>query len=197
MKKSSVLSLLVAFILLCLTNYVLANPSRFEGKPDQATAELYTGYFVWQDKDGFHVWAGSSEQEHVFTGVIHTDGFFDNVFMNIVGKNDYTKVERKRQYLRFQMTTSGKVSGIDFNISNGTFAKLELLMDGENTSASNIYIGKEGWHPESHKFILFQGCYKVGKSDGRKAVILDDSFLWHPGSPHFPHFGTGPHAPYW
>lgn len=48
-------------------------------------------------------------------------------------------------------------------------------MDGENANPDCTYISKEGWHPESCKFILFQGCYIVGKSDVRMSIMIDDS----------------------
>jgi len=75
-KKQWLSVVLVGFFLIALTGSALAwsGKADVDGKPVQFSPGGPKGYYIWQDDHGFHIWTTTRGEEHVFSGVIRTDG---------------------------------------------------------------------------------------------------------------------------
>jgi hypothetical protein len=172
------LCILTLLIMVCFSNYSIAAPSnKLDGKPVAFDSGNSTGYFIWQDNDGLHLRSTTTQIKRVFSGTISTDGNFEDVFGRYSGGDDYFRINEKRDQAVFQFTTTGDTASIDLRIFNGTNVSFNLSMDGKSIDPVNIFIGWDGWHPDSHKFTL---RHTDGDSErcrnGRTVFFCDDSF---------------------
>jgi hypothetical protein len=46
------------------------------------------------------------------------------------------------------------VDGIDFRVMGGTYLSFALFMGGSPVNPAEVYLGREGWRPSSHQFML-------------------------------------------
>src|SRR6266511_5480935 len=79
MRKNWLIISLVGLFLIALTGNALAWSPRVEGKPDEFRPGGMKGYYIWHDDNGLHLWTTTRGREHVFSGVIRTDGNFVQV----------------------------------------------------------------------------------------------------------------------
>jgi len=190
--KRTVRFMLVLLALVCFSGYAFAAYSlKLDGRPDEFKPGKSLGYFMWQDKDGLHLRTTTSGTEHVFSGVIRTNGRFEDVFGKMTGKDDYSRVNRGRDEITFTFTTVGGEAGIDLAINGGTYVKFDLSMDGDNADPATIFIGRDGWHPGDYKFTLRHDDDQERDNDDRTIVIVDEGFWWGWNSPHI-HRHPGP-----
>jgi hypothetical protein len=187
----------IGLVLLLLTlfwvhSYAFASYStNFEGKPKLFNPGNSLGYFMWQDKDGFHLRTTSSGMEHVFSGTIHTNGRFENIFGKTSETNDYSRVNEEWDKITFKFTNSGRESGIDLSLKGGTYITFDLFMDDNPMNPENIFIGSDGWHPGSFKFTL---QHDGSKNRDNTIFIINDDLWWGWGPPHG-YLGHGPGGP--
>ncbi|MDR3563645.1 MAG: hypothetical protein P4N59_19730 [Negativicutes bacterium] len=192
--KKGLVFILVVLILLCFSNYAFA--SILDGRPAAFEAEENTGYFIWQDKNGLHVRATTAGPEHSFSGIIRTDGSFQDVFSKARGANDYCRISDDRGKITFWFTASGDEAGLDLHVTDGTYVNFKLSMDGEDVDSAKIFIGGEGWHPGGNKFTLQKNSVAEEKgptcNESRTIIIIVGGFWWG----HFPHDWPhdGPHG---
>lgn len=151
-----------------------------EGKPDDLRPDGPAGYYIWQDNNGFHVWATTRGQDRAFTGVVRTDGrivhvrghrleagdsfrvysdIHENAWFRSSDRNDGRRfifdgrqVDFDNSSLRFKFETTGGSDGVNFNIVNASYVEFELYVDGRPINRRQIYLGDEGWHPRGNKF---------------------------------------------
>lgn len=174
-----VLALLVG---LCFTSYTYAaySPS-FNDRPTVFDPGKIRGYFLWQDKEGFHLRTTSNGDIHNFSGTVRTDGRFKNVLESYKGDSDYLEVNKSQNKIKYNITASEEEEGIDFQLSYGSYIKFSLSLDSEAINPNEIFIGKDGWHPVSHDFtILYDGDY-TKYIDGQTILIIDSRFGWPRG----------------
>lgn len=191
MKTTATIMILV-FALLCFAGSALAAESlKFSGQPTMFSPGKSTGYFIWQDSDGLH-FRSTSDQKHVFSGVIQTNGHFENVFTKLTEKDDYVHVNHARDEVNFTFTTAANEAGIDMSFKGGTYIKFDLSMDGEKVNPFDIFIGSEGWHPVDYKFTLrHKEDHQCDHDDDHTTIIIDGGFWWD-WTPHHFHPGLGP-----
>jgi hypothetical protein len=176
----------------CFSGYVLA-AAILDGRPAAFRSGESTGYFLWQDKDGLHIRAASNGTQHSFSGNIRTDGEFRDVFSQTGGTGDYCRVSDDREKIAFWFTAAGNQAGIDLRVRGGTYITFKLSMDGEDAAAANIFVGKDGWHPDGNKFTLQYPLDRDFDDRGRTVIIVPDPFWWgHDGPWHGPWHGPGP-----
>jgi hypothetical protein len=143
-------------LLVTLSGTAFAWSDRSEGRPAQSLGQLMNipSISIWHDrKDEFHIKSANLRNQHVFTGVIQTDGRFYNINQKELENGDFVKVDRDHNTIRFRFTGRG-IDEINFNVKGGDTVKLDLYKDGHEMPSKNIFIGKKGWHPKDNKFNL-------------------------------------------
>lgn len=153
MKKASMFLILVLTLLAC-SSYAFAWSPRVEGKPDMFRPGEIKGYFIWHNENGLHIWTTTRGREHVFSGVIRTDGRFIDIKGQRLEHDDFYRVDNDRNRISFRDTTDGGIDGLNFKVANGSHVHFDLYMDGHKIDPQEIYIGNEGWHPEYSDFTL-------------------------------------------
>ena len=149
MKKLSCLVVLTCF-LVTLSGTAFAWSDRSEGRPQQNPPSLS----IWHDRsDEFHVKSTNLRRQHVFSGVIQTDGRFYDVDDKDLENGDFIKVDRDRNTIRFRFTGHG-TDEVNFRVRRGDNLTFNLNRDGRDMPSHEIFIGRQGWHPRDNKFTL-------------------------------------------
>ncbi len=184
LKKRWLITSLVGLFLIALSGSVFAwsGNADVSGKPDEFTPSGSTGYYIWQDDRGFHIWTTTPNVAHVFTGVIHTDGVIFNIKGHNLERGDSVRTDedfRRRSWtnghargnrlvfggrelsyekdqIRFKFDTTGGSDGLNFQLRNARYIDFELFVDGHPVNRKNIHIGQSSWQPLSFKFRLNQ-----------------------------------------
>jgi len=148
---AAVLMLLVAF-----SGSVFAWSPTVQGQPEyyQEGAHHHRGYYIWKDDEGLHVRTTTRGMQHEFSGVIRTDGEFVHIRGARLEQDDFYRVSRDGDRIRFKFETSGGKDGLDFRIREGTYVNFELYMDGQRIDPREIHIGARGFHPHRSVFTL-------------------------------------------
>lgn len=182
MKKKWFSAILVGLFIVALTGSAFAwsGKADISGKPDELSSYGQEGYYIWQDNNGFHIWTTTRGEEHVFSGVIRTDGDFFHIrghrleqgdsfkdysevqgrtWFDAQGKNRGNRfsiggreVSHEGDKIRFKFETTGGSDGINFRVSNANFVAFDLYIDGHPINRKKINIGEESWHPQSPSF---------------------------------------------
>lgn len=171
-KVFSFLLVFATFFCFQSTAFMAWSPS-YEGEPDVLSPHHILGIFAWHDNDGFHLRNTAIGENHVFSGKIHTNGYFKDVDDRLFRGDDYYHI-KDRDTIDFQFTTDGRSVGIDFDVNDGDYMAFELYMDGHKISPLDVYIGQSSWHPNDYKFTLERPSYY---SDERPVVIVHGG--WH------------------
>ncbi|MCE5286083.1 MAG: hypothetical protein LLG02_09595 [Pelosinus sp.] len=180
MKKKLVIILGLLLIILSGNAFAWSGRADVEGSPGNFTLGIQSGYFIWQDDRGFHVWTTANDTPHVYSGVIHTDGEFNHVRGHRLENGDSFQVSESEDHrwfwegsgrhhfanngrlvnldtdkLRFSFQTNSGADGINFNIKSANYIDFDLFVDGKPVARQDIHIGNVGWHPQSNKFRLY------------------------------------------
>lgn len=153
MKKLTMFLVLVFTLLMC-SSFAFAWSPRLEGRPDMFRPGETRGYFIWHNDDGLHLRMTTHGKEHVFSGVIQTNGRFTDVEERNLENGDFYKVGIDKDKIIFRDTTAGGMDGINFKIKGGNYVRFDLFMDGHKIDTREIYVGDHGWHPEHSDFTL-------------------------------------------
>ncbi|HWR45174.1 hypothetical protein [Sporomusa sp.] len=147
----------ITCLLVTLSGTAFAWSDRSEGRPEQTLGQLMSipSLSIWHDRnDQFHIKSANlRSQQHVFTGVIQTDGRFYNIKEKELENGDFVRVDRDHNTIRFRFTGRG-VDEVDFKVKGGDTVKFDLYKDGHEMPRKDIFIGKNGWHPRDNKFKL-------------------------------------------
>ncbi|SFL36022.1 hypothetical protein [Pelosinus propionicus] len=189
--------ILILIVLFSINSYAFASYSpKIEGKPSEFQPSNSVGYFLWQDRDGFHLRTSAAGTKHKFSGSIRTNGKFGDIFAKMSGTDDSSDMNNDRDKIDFNLTNLSGEAGIDLYVKGGTDITFELFMDGETVDPENIYIGSEGWHPGKSKFTLQQDGKKENKDN--QIIIVDGGFWWGWEPPYSPwRHGPGPRDRRW
>lgn len=151
MRKVSLL-MITMFLLVALSSNAFAWSPQLQGQPEDFRPGDSRGVFIWHDGEGMHLRTTTYGQEHVFFGVIRTDGRFDAVRGYREEAGDFHRVSWDRDNITFRFNTEGGVDGLNFRVHDGEHVTFDLYMDGHRISTKQIYIGHEGWHPHHSEF---------------------------------------------
>lgn len=181
MKKKGLIVTLVMLFLVALTGSVFAWSGKADvsGKPDEFSQRDKTGYYVWQDNEGFHIWTTTRGEGHIFSGIIRTNGKLSNIRGSSLEKADSFKktdhkenswfdgdrrnhgnrfavgrhdVKYEKDQIRFKFDTDGTADGLNFRVNGADYVEFDLYMDGHPINHRAIHIGEESWHPYSNNF---------------------------------------------
>jgi len=184
--KKRLIVMLVGLFLMAFTGSVFAwsGNADISGKPDDFSTGGHKGYYIWQDDEGFHIWTTTRGEEHVFSGVIRTDGdivalrgqnlerndivqtdenhnrhslfdAFDRGIGNAFNHGD-REIKTQRDQIRFKFDTTGGSDGLNFNLRNARYIDFDLYIDGHPINRREIHISESAWHPTASKFRLNQ-----------------------------------------
>jgi hypothetical protein len=184
MKKKWLIVSLLSMFLFALTSSAFAWSPNLNGKPDQFYPDGPKGYYIWHDEHGFHLWTTTRGEEHVFSGVIRTDGRFFHVRGHRLEAGDSLKVysdvqdkfwfnfsednvenhfafvgrevNMENDKIHFKFDTTGGSDGLNFRVKDASFIDFDLFIDGHPIPHRKIYIGDRGWHPDSHNFKVYE-----------------------------------------
>ncbi|KYZ74831.1 hypothetical protein AXX12_16555 [Anaerosporomusa subterranea] len=152
MRKLSFLVVLTCF-LVTFSGTAFAWSDRSEDRP-------YLAHFgapslsIWHDRnDEFHVKSTNLRGQHIFTGVIQTDGRFYDIDEKNMENGDFVRLDRDRNSIRFRLTGRG-FDEFNFKVRRGDTLKFDLNKDGRDMPRKQIFIGKDGWHPGDNRFTL-------------------------------------------
>jgi hypothetical protein len=164
---------------LCLVSYAAATLSiNFDGKPQMFHPKHIQGYFIWGDDDGIHVRVTTDKEKHVFSGTMHADGRLEDIEEKSLQDDDFAHVKDHNHTVDFQYTTSGEAAGIDFYIYRGQSMDFDIYLDGAKIGPDQIFVGEEGWHPESNKFSLDYNPQKDDQSVNENQTVIITHFHW-------------------
>jgi hypothetical protein len=195
MSARKILLVLALLMIVCFTNYAFAADwsSRLDGKPREFDPGHSKGYYIWEDKDGIHLRVTTPGRKHVFGGTITTNGNFEDVWGKSSGERDHFRVSEDRDKITYKFIVEEGSAGIDFSVSKGSYVKFNLLLDDDDVNPDYIFMGRDGWHPGSHKFELRRNDDpdKYDRDDkDRTVIIIGRPYWWHypdhyPRHPHY------------
>jgi hypothetical protein len=134
--------------LLTSATVLAAGGKYWEGRPDFTVGEA-TGYFIWQDTEGWHIRWTTKGKKHLFSGTITCDENFVHFKAISRDKTDYIK-QVSSQVIRFDAKATGGADGIDFRLSpSTTVVEFDLRTDGSPAPLESIRIGRGKHRPES------------------------------------------------
>ena len=151
MKRVAALITLL-FVLMASTGYALAWGSRLEGRPEGFRPGESRGVFIWHDHQGMHLRTSTHKREHVYSGVIRTDGHFSDVHGVREERGDFHRVSWDRDTITFRFDTDGGTDGLDFRVKRGDRVFFDLYKDGHRISTQEIHLGHDGRHPDDSHF---------------------------------------------
>lgn len=151
MKKAVALVTLL-LVLVASTGYAFAWGPRLEGRPSEFRPGNSRGVFIWHDHAGLHLRTTTHGRDHVFSGVIRTNGDFVDVRGVREERGDFHRVSWDRDTITFRFNTDGGVDGMDFRVKRGDRVFFDLYMDGHRISSREIYLGRGGRHPDRNHF---------------------------------------------
>lgn len=143
-----------AAVLVLAAGTALAWFAPVEGVPAALQQGGERGYFIWQDMDGMHVRVQTNMFAIPFSGKIKTDGHFAAVHGKRLEPGDHYWLDNDKNTLTFKFLVAGGGDGIDFKVMGGSHLAFELYMGGNPVNPAEIYLGREGWRPSSHSFLL-------------------------------------------
>jgi len=106
--------------------------------------------FIWHNGDGWHLRVVDrvDDVEHVYAGVITTDGSFTDI--NPI-KNDSADEfgERGDQRLKYHFTLFNASDGLDWRVEDASYLSFTLYRDGDLMPTRYIFVGESGEHHPS------------------------------------------------
>jgi len=150
--------IIIACVLLVLAAFggiAFAWPDYLNGRPSELRPGNSIGYYIWRDSSGFSLRTTSAERGHVFTGVIRTDGQFNDLRQRRNEPGDFMRLSPDRKSIHFRFTTPrNDMDGIDFSVQNGSRLSFDLLVDGRPVPARLIHLGTGSQHPGNNIFSI-------------------------------------------
>jgi hypothetical protein len=127
----------------------LVTPLNPEGPPNFATG-CPASYWIWYDKDAWHLRTSTVVNVSRFTGTIKAkEGAITDVNLYNTDKKDAAQLENPK-VLRLDLYTKAKLQGVDFK-STAKCLSFDLKIDGKYYS-SLITVGKAEGYPNSTPF---------------------------------------------
>jgi hypothetical protein len=110
------------------------------------------GYYVWQDRDGFHVHWTMGGTSRRASGLISTDGrFLDVGTVGFEPREDL--IARDDRLIAWETLTADGVDGVTFR-GAGSRLTFTFLIDGAPAPAGRIYLGTRGDNPPRNPFTV-------------------------------------------
>jgi hypothetical protein len=148
----SALATLVAVVMLTPAASAAAL-SAAEGAPN-VTDSSPAGYFIFHDENGFHIRTHGPGTEHDFVAVLHSTGTFENLDLIKLESADSVAVSDGGHRLVMHFHTFDGIDGLNFRVNGGDDLRLDLKLDDQQASTSQIFLGPRGHHPKHDPFTI-------------------------------------------
>lgn len=136
---------LLALPALALARNYLVGAQKIRGQPDIQEGKVL-GYFIWADKDGFHLHWCTDGKPYLFTGRVDLDKPVKELTEVREEPGGWAKIYGSR-IVMFSKTSRGQVDGIDLKIPGGRIVQIEFHIDGLEPTPEQIFLGEKGQHP--------------------------------------------------
>lgn len=159
MRNSRIVSAALSALLLIgsiLPTPVFAWPNGLEGQPEGGDPERRAAFYVWYDENGLRLRTNGPGPRHLFRGRLTTDGSFQNAQLVRLEGDDGFEVIDNGQTLMLRFETSISIDGLDFQIQDGTYVRLELTIDDQLAPPQRIFYGKDKRNPIENPFVLYR-----------------------------------------
>lgn len=156
--KKTFLMVMVAIFVLSISTTVFAWPGYVQGRPVSMDLGDSRGYFIWHDDDGYyHIWSSTRNSDHQYSGVIYTNGNFEDVQGRGLESNDWYTVRHEGHEIKFDFSTASHgEDGLKFHVARGEHIRFELFIDGHPIDPQRIHVGHDGWTPNSYDFMIYR-----------------------------------------
>jgi hypothetical protein len=137
---------LLALPALALARTYTVGAGQVRGQPIIEEGKVL-GYFIWVDKEGFHLRWCTDGKPFLFTGRIDTDKPVKEIKDVRAEAGGWAKIYGNR-IVMFSKTSRGQVDGLDLTIPNGRIVQIEFHIDGKEPTPEQIFLGEKGAHPK-------------------------------------------------
>lgn len=141
--------LLLAFLALpalALARTYSVGAGQVRGQPGIEEGKIL-GYFIWVDKEGFHLRWCTDGKPYLFTGRIDADKPIKEIKDVREEPGGWAKIYGNR-IVMFSKTSRGQVDGLDLTIPQGRIVQIEFHIDGKEPTPEQIFLGEKGAHPK-------------------------------------------------
>jgi hypothetical protein len=129
-----------------------------QGKPDNFEPGKPAAYFVWHDRDGWHLRTTTARKLHRFRGTIEVDSGEITELLNHNSEArgpDWARRSRDKKKVTFDLKTDGQADGLNFKVSdNAETVTFSLNVDEGGAPTKRIFVGAQGRPPEASEFTL-------------------------------------------
>lgn len=126
-----------------------------EGRPGAYHPGAPMAYWIWHDRDGYHVRATTAREYHVFAGSVNVGREFTLVLpFRLEGPREYVRKVGHR--IEFWLSTDGGVDGFDFRATWPHEATFDLRIDSLNPARvlQHVFVGARDAHPSVMPFTI-------------------------------------------
>jgi hypothetical protein len=144
--KLILLVALLALPVLALARTYTVGAGQVWGQPTIEEGKVL-GYFIWVDKEGFHLRWCTDGKPYLFTGRIDTDKPVKELKDVRSEPGGWAKIYGGR-IVMFSKTSRGQVDGLDLSVPQGRIVQIEFHIDGKEPTAEQVFLGQKGAHPK-------------------------------------------------
>jgi hypothetical protein len=125
-----------------------------EGQPSMMQQGALASYWIWHDRDGFHLRVTTAHDRRTFTGLITFSGELGWARAYELGPEDEVRVTN--QGIRFRILAEKNINGFDFRVGRGSQATVHLEINdmGPQKLLQSVFLGQNNVHPMSNDFTL-------------------------------------------
>ena len=145
-RKWIILLALLALPALALAGTYTVGAGQVRGQPAIEEGKVL-GYFIWVDKQGFHLRWCTDGKPYLFTGRIDTDKKVKELKDVKAETGGWAKIYGNR-IVMFSKTSRGPVDGLDLTIPQGRIVQIEFHIDGKEPTPEQVFLGQKGAHPK-------------------------------------------------
>jgi len=145
-RKWILLLALLALPALALARTYTVGAGQVRGQPAIEEGKVL-GYFIWVDKQGFHLRWCTDGKPYLFTGRIDTDKPVKDLKNVRAEPGGWAKIYGGR-IVMFSKTSRGPVDGLDLSVPQGRIVQIEFHIDGKEPTPEQIFLGGKGAHPK-------------------------------------------------
>ena len=137
---------LLALPALALARTYSVGAGQVRGQPTIEEGKV-VGYFIWVDKEGFHLRWCTDGKPFLFTGRIDADKPIKEIKDVREEPGGWAKIYGNR-IVMFSKTSRGQIDGLDLSIPQGRIVQIEFHIDGIEPKPEQIFLGEKGAHPK-------------------------------------------------
>ena len=139
----------------------------YQGQPSLLREGAEASYWIWHDRDGYHLRTTTAHDRRTFSGRIAFTGEGWWVKSYQLGAED--EVRLTNEGVHFRLRTQKTLEGFDFRMQPGTQSTFYLELDdtGAGKLREHTFIGHENLHPQSIPFSLSHSEREVNRGAER------------------------------